>query len=1120
MEYFELIKESKLFDEEFYKNRYSDIDFSIESPLEHFCRVGLKEGREPNPHFKPDIYAKKHNIDKDTIYPFIHYITYSKRAIDIEAVLNISYFNKIPPINGFDTKSYLKVNQDIDEQRVTEHLYSEGLRDIRDGKRYFHKDFECFNEAIYLQRFKDIANALKEGKLKSAFEHFCYSGYKEILNKKRVWDRQKESLLIFLGFDNSGIKDIEINNSKLIQLQDTQSIQNGGIYSVESNSVEYFNKSFSILQRLKERYNIYIVWITRDIIDTYITSYHQNSTIENFVDNFFEVYRVVLENIVDYNNLVVSYSNLLNQTDKTVDKIAEDTKYFFLKNSFYIKSGFKYTIKNRVNIDTLSDTQKDFVKFFNNLTNLEKIIPVNKYIHSLYIKYFDEDYYLGRYRDVYNANFNPKKHYRRYGWIEDRDPHIDFDNRFYKENIYKGKKSFTPFEHYLSIGKFTKLKRFFELNHIDILPNIQLYDPNKTDTKECLKAPLFDNIEVSVIIPVYGKSNYTISCIKSIIESTKDIEYEIIVADDNPDSNEELNTKNIKYIKNRENLGFLKNCNSASKYAKGDYLVFLNNDVNVQDGWLNSLYNLIKTNSDIGLVGSKLLYPNLKLQEAGAIVWKDGSAWNYGKYKDPTNAEYNYIKECDYVSGACFIIRKSLWSDIGGFDERFAPAYYEDVDLAFEVRKRGYRVVYQPNSVVIHYEGVSHGNTIDKGIKKFQETNKEKFIKKWHKVLKKEHFLKGSNIFLARERSRDKKTILIIDHYIPHYDKDAGSKAIYMYIKYFIKSGYNVKFIGANFLHYPYRPYLKNLQQLGVEVLYGSEYQNSWREWIKRNKNHIDYIILCRPHIGIKYIDFLKIYTESKIYYMGIDLHYLRATREYFVTRDSESFKSINRWKLIELKLLKRCDLSLFFSDNETKEIKRRFDIDSIQIPLYLFEEFKKPKYNPQNRRDILFVGGFKHTPNIDAMVWFVKDIFPQIIEKIPDIKLYIIGSKPPPEITKLSNEHIVIKSDIDDNELQQIYNSIKISIAPLRYGAGIKGKVVEALYNGVPMVTTTIGAEGLNEADRYMAISDNASDFAKTVTELYLNTQKLIEMSHKGPLYCQKYFSYQNIQNIFKQIF
>ena len=130
---------------------------------------------------------------------------------------------------------------------------------------------------------------------------------------------------------------------------------------------------------------------------------------------------------------------------------------------------------------------------------------------------------------------------------------------------------------------------------------------------------------------------------------------------------------------------------AARRKRAGDFSLFLNNDTEVTAGWLGALRETFQLDPRAGLVGAKLVFPDGRLQEAGGIIWRDATGWNFGKFDDPEKPEYNFLREVDYCSAACVMVPKSLFDSVGGFDPRFAPAYYEDVDLAFKIRRAGGR---------------------------------------------------------------------------------------------------------------------------------------------------------------------------------------------------------------------------------------------------------------------------------------------------------------------------------------------------------------------------------------------------------------------------------------------
>lgn len=618
---------------------------------------------------------------------------------------------------------------------------------------------------------------------------------------------------------------------------------------------------------------------------------------------------------------------------------------------------------------------------------------------------------------------------------------------------------------------------------------------------------------VSIVIPVYNNWIFTEACLWSIKNNSgTDVAYEVIIADDC--STDETKSRlaeisGLKVLANEKNLGFLRNCNNAVKHTRGRYIVLLNNDTEVSPNWLVLMLNVFSNFDQVGVVAAKLIYPDSRVQEAGGIMMSNGWAHPYGRFEDPEKYEFNYVKEVDCAIGACLMIEKALFERIGGFDERYAPAHYEEFDFEFSVRACGYKVMYQPAVQIIHYESVSGGS-------EFRDRqsiiNREKFCEKWATELASRP-VSETGLYLARDSSINSKCILVIEDMVPHHDKNAGAVTIFQYIKLLRNLGFKVVFLPNNLN--PVQPYTSDLQQMGIEVIYG---KFDFQAWFGTNGKKFDYCWLCRPDVSIKYIDIIRAESSACILYYTHDLHYLREYRCYELEGDKWHLQESNRLKAIELEIFRHVNVVLTPSSDEEMIIRELSPKSKIlTIPAYMYETSKRAiaseTHGYKERKGLLFLGGYNHAPNVDAVLWFTKEVFPLIRFRLPDVVFCVAGSNVPDEIQKLDGSAIQVRGYVSD--LSKLFNEFRVFVAPLRYGAGVKGKIVTSLYYGVPVVTTSIGNEGLGLTNGDQAlVGDSAMELADQISKLYQEPDLWEQLSARGGDYIRERFSIESARN------
>jgi GT2 family glycosyltransferase len=590
---------------------------------------------------------------------------------------------------------------------------------------------------------------------------------------------------------------------------------------------------------------------------------------------------------------------------------------------------------------------------------------------------------------------------------------------------------------------------------------------------------------VSIIIPVHNKFEVTYFCLCSLLFAYNDTSFEVVVVDDgSTDETVDLGStvSGIRVVKHPSALGFVHSCNDGASIARGRYVCFLNNDIEVTARWLDELVGTFDDFDDIGLVGSKLVYPDGKLQEAGGIVWGSGNPWNVGRNGNPEDPRYNYLRQVDYLSGASILISKELWDQVGGFSPEYAPGYFEDTDLAMKVRQAGRRVVYVPTSVVTHFEGQTSGTSVAGGMKRFQEINRPKFKEKWIGLYS-THGTEGQR----PEREKDRNVtfrVLFVDHRFPMVDSDAGAYASFQEIRLLQSLGAQVTFLPRN-LAWMDR-HTRALQRIGVECLH-APFVVDFVNYVREHAAEYDVVFACRYRIGEEIVAAVRSSAPNTKFVLNLaDLHFLREFRESAAGSPGYTYDRAKRTRDAELATVMASDLTLSYTDVEISVLESHLTSPAklARLP-WVVETAKRPRKPFSQTKDILFLGGFGHPPNVQAVKFFAAEVMPQLRKTLPDVVFNVVGSSPTPEVLALASDAVQITGYVAD--LEEVFDASRIFVAPLLAGAGIKGKVLEGIARGAAMVLSHVAAEGTGLVDGVdCLIAKTPEEWATAVARLY----------------------------------
>jgi len=615
--------------------------------------------------------------------------------------------------------------------------------------------------------------------------------------------------------------------------------------------------------------------------------------------------------------------------------------------------------------------------------------------------------------------------------------------------------------------------------------------------------------DVSIVITTYNGWALTKKCLASLVKAagSSSLRAEIILSDncstdETPHAWQAFQNDKwpLQYRRNQENLGYLRNANAGAQAAQGEFLCLMNNDVVLKPGWLDALVNLLRKQPDVGLAGPAYLDAKGRVVEVGGAIFSDGTAVQLGNGTRIDDPDFSYVNDVHYCSMACVVLRAALFHELGGYDERYIPAYYEDVDLCFRIAERGFRVVVAPQVRVTHLFGGSH---------KLQETlqlmekNRVLLRERWQERLERLHPAPGTPS--ARLRSWPRRSTIVFHWpFLVNPDSTTGSLRNWHLMLEMRRRGQHVVYVGQN--ERTEDAHLARLHASGVEV-------QTHRMGLERGlvsklvaEHSISAVLLS---FGISEERYGYLYDQldpnAVRIFDTVDLRFVRELRS--AERDASSgavqaieFDRLPQSAYEEIASMLRCDAVLLVSQAE-----QRMLVDGLRLPAERFHVVStihdpQDSIRPYGERDgFSFIGYGGHPPNVDSIEYIAASLWPHIRKQIADAKLHVYGFKLPKSVQALDDPAagILVRGFVEDH--RAAIGTSRVMLAPLRFGAGIKGKILESLAVGTPVVTTPVGAEGIDEEGRVLAVDTDARRLAERAVALYRREEEWSRASGNG---------------------
>lgn len=609
-----------------------------------------------------------------------------------------------------------------------------------------------------------------------------------------------------------------------------------------------------------------------------------------------------------------------------------------------------------------------------------------------------------------------------------------------------------------------------------------------------LRLPSHPTPDVSILLVLYNQAELTFACLSSIAEVTNGstLGVEVIILDNgSSDATAGLlhRIEGARIIRSPDNLHFLRGANRAARDARGKYLLFLNNDALLMPGALETAVRESEADASVGAIGGRIVLPDGTLQEAGSIVWNDGVCVGYGRGERPDAPEFMYRRDVDYCSGAFLLTPRSLFESMGGFDERYAPAYYEETDYCLRIWQSGRRVVFDPGIVILHYEFGS-SSTSEQALE-LQQRNWAIFRERHAAWLESQQAHAPSNLLRARARTGARR-ILFIEDRVPHSKLGAGYPRSNELLRELVAADAEVTLFPM-FSHAETWEGIRRSVPESVEVMYGSSAGNL-RSFLEKRRGFYDAVFVCRPHNMKEFLAATQgrpeLIGDARVFYDAEALFASRKLLQSALAGEEISSAVADQMIAEEVALTRTANAIVSVSPQE----KAQFEAHGVGPVFILGHTIDvAPTVAPfDERADLLFVGAVhgEDAPNAESLRWFASEIWPHLQRELgQDVQLKVVGINRAPSVAALAGQGLDLVGAVDD--LRPWFERARVVLAPTRIAAGIPLKVYEAAAHGVPTVATDLLASQTGwQSGRDLLAATSASDFAKATARLYRDAE------------------------------